>query len=95
MFLTDLFTRCNFFSDLTRYILQMQHVHESDHIIGNKTLKIRLCKKKRTVSRNVKICTKINTDENNLYFYISSLVGFRPGSCGMYHCIILKRVVNN
>lgn len=46
MFLTDLFTRCDFFSDLTRYILQMQHVHESDHIIGNKTLKIRLCKKK-------------------------------------------------
>lgn len=46
MFLTDLFTRCIFFSDLTRYILQMQHVHESDHIIGNKTLKIRLCKKK-------------------------------------------------
>lgn len=52
MFLTDLFTRCIFFSDLTRYILQMQHVHESDHIIGNKTLKIRLCKK-RTVSRNM------------------------------------------
>lgn len=47
MFLTDLFTRCGFFSDLTRYILQMQHVHESDHIIGNKTLKIRLCKKKK------------------------------------------------
>lgn len=47
MFLTDLFTRCDFFSDLTRYILQMQHVHESDHIIGNKTLKIRLCKKKK------------------------------------------------
>lgn len=52
MFLTDLFTRCIFFSDLTRCILQMQHVHESDHIIGNKTLKIRLCKK-RTVSRNM------------------------------------------
>lgn len=52
MFLTDLFTRCDFFSpDITRYILQMQHVHESDHIIGNKTLKIRLCKKKRTVLR--------------------------------------------
>lgn len=47
MFLTDLFTRCIFFSDLTRYILQMQHVHESDHIIGNKTLKIRLCKKNK------------------------------------------------
>lgn len=52
MFLTDLFTRCIFFSDLTRYILQMQHVHESDHIIGNKTLKIRLCNK-RTVSRHM------------------------------------------
>lgn len=52
MFLTDLFTRCDFFSDLTRYILQMQHVHESDHIIRNKTLKIKLCKK-RTVSRNM------------------------------------------
>lgn len=52
MFLTDLFTRCIFISDLTRYILQMQHVHGSDHIIGNKTLKIRLCKK-RTVSRNM------------------------------------------
>lgn len=52
MFLTDLFTRCIFFSDLTRYILQMQHVHESDHIIGNKTLKIRLCSK-RTVSRHM------------------------------------------
>lgn len=52
MFLTDLFTRFIFFSDLTRYILQMQHVHESDHIIGNKTLKIRLCNK-RTVSRHM------------------------------------------
>lgn len=53
MFLTDLFTRCDFFfPDLTRYILQMQHVHGSDHIIGNKTLKIRLFKK-RTVSRNM------------------------------------------
>lgn len=52
MFLTDLFTRCIFFPDLTRYILQMQHVHESDHIIGNKTLKIRLCNK-RTVSRHM------------------------------------------
>lgn len=52
MFLTDLFTRCIFFSDLTHYILQMQHVHESDHIIGNKTLKIRLCNK-RTVSRHM------------------------------------------
>lgn len=52
MFLTDLFTRCIFFSDLTRYILQMQHVHESDHSIGNKTLKIRLCNK-RTVSRHM------------------------------------------
>lgn len=52
MFLTDLFTRCDFFLDLTRYILQMQHVHESDHIIGNKTLKIRLCNK-RTVSRHM------------------------------------------
>lgn len=52
MFLTDLFTRCIFFSDLTRYILQMQHVHESDHIIGNKTLKIRLCNK-ITVSRHM------------------------------------------
>lgn len=54
MFLTDLFTRCIFFQillDLTQ-ILQMQHVHESDHILGNKTLKIRLCKK-RTVSRNM------------------------------------------
>lgn len=93
MFLTDLFTRCDFFPpDITRYILQMQHVHESDHIIGNKTLKIRLCKKKNSFALYVKICTRINTDEINCTFIFLVWSALGPDRAV---CIILRRVVNN